>query len=184
MDKIIFESAGGFLKVKSAETTPYFYAERKGVDSVAFILIDENRGGDKYAVFNERKPPMDERYGELVFVETAFGGSNDLIDDEKYFTMNEDDIITHMSKLVKMEAREEAGYDVDLNRVHFISKELVSTQMNQWAYLFFVDVTNVKPGKRSPQNKEEEMGEVRWKTFKQVQKMNDWKTKTIIFNLI
>jgi hypothetical protein len=183
MDKTIFESVGGFLKVKSAETTPYFYAERKGVDSVAFILLDENRS-DKYGVVNERKPPMDERFGELAFIETAFGGSNDIIDDEKYFEMTDEEVIDHLKQIVKMEAREEGGYDVDMSKIKFISKELVSTQMNQWAFLFVVNVTGVKQGKTDPQNAEEAMATIRWKNFKQVQRMNDWKTKTIIFNLI
>lgn len=183
MDKTIFESVGGFIKVKSAATTPYFYAERKGVDSVAFILLDENRS-DKYGVVNERKPPMDERYGELVFVETAFGGSNDMIDDEKYFAMSEEEVIEHFKDLVRTEAREEGGYDVPMDKIKFISKELVSTQMNQWAFLFVVNVTGVKQGKTDPQNAEEAMATIRWKNLKQVQKMNDWKTKSIIFNMI
>lgn len=183
MDKVIFESFGEFLKVKSAETTPYFYAERKGMDSVAFILIDNNRK-EKYGVINERKPPMDERYNELFFVETAFGGSNDMIADEKYLSMSDSDIITHFKKLVSIEAREECGYDVSLDKIEFISKELVSTQMNQWAYLFIVDVTGMEQGDKDPQNAEEAMATIVWKTFKQVQKMNDWKTKTILFNMI
>jgi len=183
MDDVIFESVGGFLKVKSAKSTPYFYAERIGMDSVAFILVDENRT-DKYGVINERKPPMDERYDELIFVETAFGGSNDMIDDDKYLDMSETEVIDHFKKLVKIESREECGFDIDLDRIKFVSKELVSTQMNQWAFMFIVDVTDIKQGKKDPQNAEEAMATISWKTFKQVQKMNDWKAKSILFNLI
>lgn len=183
MDKTIFESVGGFIKVKSAETTPYFYAERKGVDSVAFILLDENRV-DKYGVVNERKPPMDERYGELVFIETAFGGSNDMIADETYFTMTENEVIQHFKELVRIETREEAGFIVDFDRIKFTSKELVSTQMNQWAFMFIVDVTNIQQGDTDPQNETEAMSTVCWKNFKQVQSMNDWKTKSIVFSLM
>ena len=183
MDKTIFTSQGDFLKVKSAETTPYFYAERKGTDSVAFILIDNTRK-DKYGVVNERKPPMDERSSELAFIETAFGGSNDMIDDENYFDMTDDATIIHFKKLVKIEAREESGFDVELDRIDYISKEHVSTQMNQWAYMFTVDVTDIEQGDKDPQNAEEAMGSIRWKSLKEVQKMNDWKAKTIIFNMI
>lgn len=183
MDKAVYESPGGFLNVRSAETTPYFYAERKGIDSVAFILVDNNRP-DKYGVFNERKPPMDARYGELYFVETAFGGSNDMIDDAKYLSMSDSEVIEHFQKLVKIETREECGYDIEVDRINFVSRELVSTQMNQWAYMFVVDVTDVKQGKSAPQNAEEAMGSIRWKNFKQVQQMNDWKTKTILFTAI
>ena len=183
MDKVEYESVGGFLKVKSAESTPYFYAERLGVDSVAFILIDEDRR-DKYGVVNERKPPMDERFGEEVFIETAFGGSNDMIDDEKYKEAGQGFAIDHFKKLVKIEAREEAGYDVDIDKIGFISQEFVSTQMNQWCYLYTVNVTGVTQGEKDPQNAEEAKMKTQWKTLKQVQKMNDWKTKTILFNRI
>ena len=99
MEKVIFESPGKFLVVKSASTTSYFYAERKGMDSVVFILVDNNRN-DKYGMINERKPPMDHRMGEEVMMETAFGGSNDVIDDDEYLAMNEEEVIEYLRELV------------------------------------------------------------------------------------
>jgi hypothetical protein len=183
MDKVIFETPSEFLKIKSAETTPYFYVERKGIDSVAFILFDENRD-EYFGVTNERKPPMDERFGELAFIETAFGGSNDIIDYSVYSAMNENEIVENMREIVKIEAKEEAGYTVDSKHIQFISKEFVSTQMNQWVYLFLVDVSGLSQGKTEPQNATEAMATVVWKNTKQVQKMSDWKTKTIVFNVL
>ena len=183
MEKTIFESPGKFMVVKSASTTPYFYAERKGMDSVAFILVDNNRA-DKYGVVNERKPSMDHREGKEVMMETAFGGSNDMIDDEEYIKMSEEDVIEHLRELVQTEAREESGYRVDLNRIEFVSKELVSTQMNQYCFMFKVDVTGLEAGERDPQNAEEEIAETKWKTLKGIQMTNDWKAKTILFNSI
>lgn len=181
MEKVIFNSPGGFLNVKSAATTPYFYAERKGMDSIAFILIDNNRD-KKYGMINERKPPMDYRMGEEVMMETAFGGSNDMIDVEEYINMSDDEIISHFKELVQTECREESGYRVDLDKIEFVSKELVSTQMNQFCYLFKVDVTGVEQGEKEPQNREEAIATVEWKSLKDVQKTNDWKAKTILFN--
>lgn len=169
------------MTVKSAKTTPYFYAERKGADSVAFILIDNNRV-DKFGMISERKPPLDERFNELVFLETAFGGSNDMIDDELYFKMSDDVVIEHFRELVQTESREESGYVVDLERIKFISKEYVSTQMNQFCFMFTVDVTGITQGEADPQNKEEAMAKVVWKTLDSVKNTNDWKTKTILFN--
>lgn len=183
MDEVTHTSDGRFLKEKSAKNTPYFYAERLGIDSVAFILIDENRQ-DKYGVINERKPSIDDRIGGgLVFIETAFGGSNDGIDEETYINYDKPRKIEHFRKLVQVEAREESGFDVDMDRIRFISKEFVSTQMNQWAYLYVVNVTGLSSGKKDPQNAEEEMSEIRWKTLEQTKKMNDWKTKAIIFSM-
>jgi hypothetical protein len=183
MEKVIFESPGKFLVVKSADTTPYFYAERKGMDSVAFILVDSNRS-NKYGMINERKPPMDHRMGEEVFMETAFGGSNDVIDDDTYLAMSESEVIEHLRELVQTEAREESGFDIGLDRIKFVSKELVSTQMNQFCFMFIVDVTDIEQGESDPQNAEEARATIIWKTLKGVQKTNDWKAKTILFNAI
>lgn len=182
MDKILFESKGGFMKVKSPEK-PYFYAERKGVDSVAFILLDSDRD-DCYGVTHERKPPMDERYNTKYFLETAFGGSNDMVADEHYFNMNDTEVINHFKELVRIEAKEEAGYSVGLDRIRFYSKEFVSTQMNQWCFLFVVDVTGIEVGERDPQNETEALAEVRWKTLDEINELNDWKTKTILFKML
>jgi hypothetical protein len=171
------------MVVKSASTTPYFYAERKGMDSVAFILIDNTRN-DKYGMIKERKPPMDHRENKEVMMETAFGGSNDMIDDEDYIKMSEEDVILHFKELVQTECREESGFSVGLDNIEFISKELVSTQMNQMCYMFTVDVTGIEQGEADPQNREEAMATVQWKTLKGVQETNDWKAKTILFNSI
>lgn len=184
MDKTIFTSPGGFLKVKSAENTPYFYAERKGIDSIAFILLDK-KNDKPYGVVYERKPPMDERHnGNFAFLETAFGGSNDIIDIETYEKMSKKEIISHMKKIVQLETKEEAGYEVSFDKISFISKDLVSTQMNQWAYLFLVDVTDIKQGETDPQNETEAMAKLVWKDLKGISEMNDWKAKSIIFSLL
>ena len=182
METKLFETSGGFLSVKTVNTTSYFYAERKGIDSVAFILIDNNRP-DKYGLINERKPSMDHRWNKEVFLETAFGGSNDGIDIDEYLEMDETETIEHFKKLVQVETKEESGFDVDLDRIKFISREFVSTQMNQFCFLFVVDVTDLEEGETNPQNAEEAKATISWKTLKAVQKTNDWKSKTIIFNL-
>jgi len=182
MDRKIFSSYGDFLSIKSAETTPYFYAERKGIDSVAFILVDRSKE-KPYGVVNERKPPLDERSDGLAFLETAFGGSNDIIDLESYYQLNENEKISHLLEIVKNEVREEAGYLIETHDITFISKEFVSTQMNQWCYLFSVNVSGIVQGEKDPQNETEAMATVVWKSLDEVKKMNDWKTKTIVFHL-
>lgn len=71
-----------------------------------------------------------------------------------------------------------------MDRIKYVSKELVSTQMNQLCFMFVVDVTDVEQGEKNPQNREEAIATVEWKTLKGVQKTNDWKAKTILFNAI
>lgn len=151
MEKILFTTPGNFLSIKSAANTPYFYTERKGIDSVAFILIDNNKP-DRFGLTKERKPPLDHRLNTEAMLLTAFGGSNDIIDNDVYIHMNEDEIINHFKDLVKTEVQEESGFNVDLDRITFVSKEFVSTQMNQFCYMFVVDVTDIQQGERNPQD--------------------------------
>jgi len=113
-----------FMKIKKADGY-YLYSERAGIDSVAFILIDNNK--DKIGLIQEIKPPLYER--GIKRLATAFGGSLDKnIEPEK---------------IVIEEVKEEAGYKVDNRNITYIGKTMVSTQSNQMLKGYVVDVTNV-----------------------------------------
>lgn len=155
-----------FLKIKKADNHEYFYAERLGVDSVAFILQKLVREGDKlvrhYGLIKEFKPPIGE------FVITAFGGS---IDKNKSLT-----------EIVIEEAKEEAGYVVTPYHIFPHGKRFVSTQMNQWCYLFLVDVTNIEQGEREPETYLESVAEVVWLKKEDINDYDfqDWKAQAIL----
>jgi len=117
-----------FMTIKKARDY-YFYAERGGVDSIFFILFDKNK--NQYALINESKPPMDERMDSKVMMLTAFGGSIDMPGKTK-------------KEICQIEVLEESGYEVPMDRITYIGKSLVSTQMSQIAYGYLVDVTNIK----------------------------------------
>ncbi len=129
---------------QSAETTPagdpyltvkkardyYYYAERGGVDSVFFILYDSKaKYGKDCGLITEDKPPLDENQDKLAMLTTAFGGSIDME--------------ATKIEIVQTEVAEEAGYEVPINNIHYIGKTMVSTQMNQMAYGYLVDVTDI-----------------------------------------
>lgn len=111
-----------FLEIKTTKaggrTTDYEYAERKGTHSVAFLLYDPNSEEICYRL--EHKPPVN------AWVLGAFGGS---IDPKKSLV----DIVIN-------EVKEESGYSSENSDVKFVGKYLVSTQMNQYCYLFAVNV--------------------------------------------
>jgi len=191
--KELFRSKGNRLIVKDYPQGGYFYSERLGIDSTAFILYDKNTR--KWGLIQERKPPMDERIvepaiKELVtfqdereaFMITAFGGSNDGIDMERYAKMNQAERIKHFAALARTECREEAGYNVDMDRVNFEEVVFVSTQQNQMCYLYAVDVTDIEQTEADPQSAMEAAATVVWLTEQEVQSsINDWKAKTIVF---
>ena len=136
----------------------YQFAERRGVDSVAFICWDYNRG--KFLLNKEFTPPT----GEFLF--RAFGGSMD-----KKATREE---------IVLEEVKEEVGYAVAMANIYPLGNAFVSTQMNQRCYLFLVDISNVKETGREPENEMEKISCPVSKTMKEIYEGDDWKAITII----
>jgi len=106
----------------------YQYATRAGTDSIFFILHDGN--SDKpFGLINESKPPLDHRLGKPAMLTTAFGGSMAAETTPQQITITE--------------VLEEAGYVVTDEQVHFVGSTMVSTQMDQIAHGFLVDVTDI-----------------------------------------
>jgi len=169
--EILYESEGKnlagepFITVKRARGY-YEYAERGGMDSIAFILYD--RHTDKFGLIFESKPPIDERFGENAHMLTAFGGS---IDCDK-----------SLKEICQMEVAEEAGFEVPLENIHSVGMVLVSTQMSQMCHLFYVDVTGIEKTLTAEyENTEEFNGNfVSWVTQDEIMVLRDWKAITIV----
>lgn len=140
----------------------YQYAERLGVDSIAFICYDPIL--EMFLLNNEYKPPVD------MFITGAFGGS---IDKNK-----------GLRDIVVDEAKEEAGFVVEANSgiygVWEVGKVLVSTQMNQFCYLFLVSVDRKKQAEREPENAIEAMAKTVWMREDEIAGLEDWKAITIV----
>ncbi len=134
----------------------FYYAERLGKDSIAFILRDRNIG--KFGLVKEFKPPVND------FLVTAFGGSLD---------KNLPQI-----DLVRDEVREESGYICC--DITYVGRSFVSTQMNQFCYLYLIDVTEAKKVTTEPQCDLEALSEVVWLTLEEVKRGDDWKAITIL----
>jgi hypothetical protein len=158
--EVIFDTP--FLKVKKAGG--YFYSERKGIDSVAFILLAVNASDERrIGLIHEYKDPIGE------FLTTAFGGS---IDDDKYHS--------DLRTLVKDEVIEEAGFDVSLSNIEYHGNVMVSTQSNQFCHLFTVEVDKLKQVERTTTNPTELKSAVTWISMKEVLNLQDWKAQSII----
>lgn len=136
----------------------YQYAERLGVDSVAFICYDKKT--NKYLLNEEYTPPTNE------FLIRAFGGS---IDKNKTKV-----------KIVIDEVREEAGFDVKEEDVVSLGRAFVSTQMNQYCYLYLVNVDKTNQKERHPENAIEAMAKTKWLTEDEIVNGEDWKAITIV----
>jgi 8-oxo-dGTP pyrophosphatase MutT (NUDIX family) len=134
------------------------YAERRGVDSVAFICYDHE--SEQFLLNKELKPPINK------MVLGAFGGSCDKDKDLKDIVIDE--------------VKEEAGFVVKRASVMSVGKVLVSTQMNQYCYLYLVFVNKDYQVEREPENAIEAMAETSWHNIAEVFTLEDWKPITII----
>ena len=147
-----------YLQIKewSEGNAKYYYAERLGVDSIAFILHNSTTG--QFGLIKEFKPPINR------FLITAFGGSLDK------------DI--QQASIVEEEVEEEAGY---INtQISYAGSVFVSTQMNQFCYLYLVDVTHATVVPKKPQTAMEAVAEVVWLYPTQIIGGDDWKSITIL----
>ena len=137
----------------------YQFAERRGVDSVAFICYDSFV--EEFLLNQEFKPPINQ------MILGSFGGS---------FDKNKEPV-----DIVIDEVKEEAGFVVTKNDVKFVGKVLVSTQMNQYCYLYIVMVDKDKQVEREPENKIEAMAKISWHPWDDnIYQLEDWKPITII----
>ena len=136
----------------------FYYAERLGKDSIAFICYDED--SETFLLNQEVKPPI----GSMVL--GAFGGS---IDSNK----------TPL-QIVSGELKEEAGFEVGFDQIKYVGRVLVSTQMNQYCYLYLVFVDKNKQGIRCPENEIEKMALISWHSLEELAQLEDWKPIVII----
>ena len=161
--EVVFKSSeeNPFMTVKKARGY-YYYAERLGVDSLFFILYDGEIG--KYCLITESKPPLDEVSDAFAMMTTAFGGSIDMPGKTK-------------REIVQQEVLEEAGYDIELDRIIGVGATLVSTQMSQIAHGYVVDVTGIaKTHTTEGEDPESNCdGMPLWLTMKEVIANSDWK---------
>jgi UDP-sugar diphosphatase len=136
----------------------YQFAERLGVDSIAFICYDKSK--NEFIINNECTPPI----GKLL--KRAFGGS---LDKNK-----------EMEKIVKAEVEEEVGYNVDDSDINMVGKCFVSTQMNQFCYLYLVFISDKKKTERKPENESEAISHPIVVLEEEIEDGDDWKAITIL----
>lgn len=141
----------------------FCFAERLGIDSIAFLLFANNLDDPKrIGVLRELKIPVNK------YVVGAFGGS---IDDIKY---HED-----INKVVIDEAIEEAGFIITEEDIEYYGKHYVSTQMNQFCHLFGVNVDKKKQVLRTTQNIRELDSTIQWIDSNELLLLEDWKALVI-----
>ena len=133
-----------FLKLLKTKDG-YEYCERKGKDSVAFILMKKVGTQWFIGLRNEYKPSIN------TWINGAFGGSLDKKKSPCHTVIDE--------------VAEEAGYKVKEENIKYCGKYFVSSQMNQFCMLYLVDVSNAKWVDKLPEDTAEFISDVNWFTF-------------------
>ena len=149
-----------FITVKRARNY-FIYAERGGIDSIAFILYDDNI--KRFALIKEAKPPFDEAFEKEAYMKTAFGGSIDT-DTETY------------KQICQQEVLEESGYKVPLERIWNTGETVVSTQMSQICYTYMVDVTGIEKTEKAEYEMNDTEENVIWMTYNELMDLGEWKS--------
>ena len=157
MKKILWESKGkalngeSYLSVRSLDG--YYYAQRAGTNSVAFILYNEYDEVGLLSIYHGPTP---------IIRDCAFTGSLD------------NDELT-VRETVIAEVKEESGYTVkDSDLIHYGQLE-VGTQTNEMVDLYIVKVIKDAIGKREPTGKYEEESKIYWMAAKLAACSRDWK---------
>lgn len=119
MDKIIYTTEPAFLSIRKADP-PYFYAERKGRDSVALFLINSDK---KVLIRWQPMPPISD---DELFASPITGSIEE----------NKD-----LYEIAIQEALEEGGYEVDSEMLMNLGEYIATTQMNEVVHMFYADVT-------------------------------------------
>ncbi|EJF05928.1 hypothetical protein ThvES_00020080 [Thiovulum sp. ES] len=144
-----------------SKTPSYFYIERKGTNSVAFVLYDSSKG---YGLLRQW-------HGALKGFKTgAFTGSLD---------KNNKSAISHTIE----EVEEEAGYKLSEERIQNIGLHEVGANTNEKVYLYLVDISGLEFQGIVPENMWEANTETIWvkPPFTSLHKVTtDWKAILIL----
>lgn len=158
-----------FLTVKqvfdpTGAVGPYFFVERLGRNSVAFVCKDESRTENPYLVLRQYHSPCAE------FVDGAFTGS---IDKD-----------LSVLGILSEELIEEAGYSISeeelKTRAQFKGLQYVCSNSNERVFCFLVDVTGLVLEPRECENVFEENSRMFWVNEAAVMDLCEWKARTII----
>lgn len=146
-----------------SDNSDFYYVERLGKDSVAFLLVDHDREGE-FGILQQFSSPY------RKFFKGAFTGSLDKPE------LSVQDIVVE-------EIKEEAGYDVSGEadqRIIPCGTMPVLSSTNETVNLFMVDVTGLQQQRKAPENIFEENMNIYWVGEDQIREQCEWRAHIIL----
>jgi hypothetical protein len=158
--ELVFESE--FLKMKKINN--YFFAERKNVDSFAFVFFASNIDDDR-------------RIGLSYDFQPSINKS--II---KAFTSSINDVNTlDIRDLVIEEAKKQAGFHIDNGQIEYLGKCLTSSKMSEFCHLFGISVDKTRQTKKETSNNLKIDSGHYWSTVEEIKELEDWKAQIIVY---
>lgn len=155
-------------KIESNNGESFYFSERAGVDSVAFMLFDSSNTETPFGIIEQFRG----NYGD--FHKGLYTGSLDKPE-------------LTLEQIVVDEVNEESGYKLTYEdietRVHKISTEHAGSCTNERVHIYVVDVTGVELGELAPESPFELNTNNHWVCAQGILHCDDWKAKLALLQL-
>ncbi len=158
--ELVFESE--FMNMKKVNN--YFFAERKNIDSFAFVFFASNIDDDRrIGLSYDFQPSINKS------IIKAFTSSINNVD------------VLDVRDLVVEEARKQAGFHIDKGQIEYLGKCLTSSKMSEFCHLFGVSVDKTRQVKKDINNNLKNDSSHYWSTVEEIKELEDWKAQIIVY---
>lgn len=153
---------GDFLTLKKINN--FFFAERKNIDSFAFVLFARNIDDDRrIGLAYDQQPSINKS------ILKAFTSS-----------INNESVID-IRELIIEEVKKQSGFIVNIDDIEYLGKCLVSSKMSEFCHLFGVAVDKLRQIKREVNTGYKINSGHYWSTVEEIKDLEDWKAQIIVY---
>lgn len=158
--EVVFSS--DFLNLKN--TNNYLFAERKNIDSLAFVFFATNIDDDRrIGLCYDFQPSINK---SIIKAFTSSINNPDTVD---------------LRDLIIEEARIQAGFHVNKDEIEYLGKCLTSSKMSEFSHLFGIAVDKTRQTKKeNTTNLKIDSGHY-WSTVEEIKDLEDWKAQLIVY---
>jgi hypothetical protein len=158
--ELVFESE--FINMKKVNN--YFFAERKNIDSFAFVFFASNIDDDRrIGLSYDFQPSINKS------IIKAFTSSINNVD------------VLDVRDLVVEEARKQAGFHIDKSQIEYLGKCLTSSKMSEFCHLFGISIDKTRQAKKETTNNLKIDSGHYWSTIEEIKELEDWKAQIIVY---
>lgn len=177
-DKFLFSTHDNFLSIKKCELLNYYYMERKGIDSIAIILYDNNK--HEVGIANFPKPPFSERDNvEIPLKTSAFvSGISEFVDKDIYINYSFREQLNLCKQVALSQIQSKINLPLNIDNINFVNRLIFNFMTNEYIWLFVYNIN-----KQDVINNQKDIP-ILWYHIKDLHLIEDAKTKVILFDYL